>query len=380
MARWNINTLYAAQETTFATDPDADGSDYKFLKTVGDVAVDLDNEVIERPGNTGTLTRQPAVAGVKGGKVAFKLELKASGTPAASGVAATASEASPLLEAALGSVFRGTGDTTQAGSTSTVLNVTDGTRFRKGMLVAVGTELAFVQSVAANALTLDKALAQGAPANGTVVTASSLFTRSDTGHKTVALAFVRDGTQYTALGCQVVFKVEGVNAGNGTALVAFECMVADWSVTTKASLPTSAAATIAGINAVKGPVVKGSLATFDGVSRDIRSFSFDPALSFVYKETVVTDTAKSGSELVDSQPAGELKPYYNADHLTDLLAQTEKRVAVAVGTTSTGWGWYAQKAQWTGVKPENAKGLHGEGVTFKCNDNGTDAEYFLSVF
>src|SRR4029079_6941396 len=107
--KFGIQQLWVKDETTFVTDPDNTGALYKFVKTVGDAVWQVEAEVVERPGMTGTLTRQPHVIGPKGGKLSFKVEMKGSGTPAVDNVPAIASESSLFLESCIGSVFRGTG-------------------------------------------------------------------------------------------------------------------------------------------------------------------------------------------------------------------------------------------------------------------------------
>lgn len=381
--KWTIQQLWLAHEVNFGVDPDVTGALYKFVKTVGDVTFEPSAEVVERPGNTGTMTRQPHVIGVKTGKISGKLEMKGSGTPAVAGVPAIASESSPLIEACLGNVFRGTGTTVAAGSTDTIINVAVGTgvNLRKGMFLHFATgglgELAFVKSVVGDVVTLDSALA-APPALAVVITASSVFTRTDSGHKTMAFVGTRDGVQFTFLGCPVKVKLDSITA-RGTAMLSFEADVADWSRTAKGALPASLV--LAGINAVKAPVVKAGIFMVDGVQRHIRAIEFDPGQEFTWQETAVTaDTAKACAASVGSNPKGTFKPYYADENLDDFISGAEQSIAFGVGSTTNGWGIYAGKAQYTEVKPENAGGLYGESVPFACNDDGADAEYIISQF
>ncbi len=373
--KWKLSRLYGMQETTFRTDPDADGSDYAFLKCMNDATWQPTADVVERPGQSGSLTRQPHIIGAKGGKLSFKLELKGSGTAAGSAVAAIASESSPFLEACLGSVSRGTGTTVGTGSTTTSIVVASTAGLSVGMMVSIGGESRFITAIADSTHLTVRALA-GAPSNGTVLYASSKFTRANSGHKSCAFVAIRDGIEYTLLGCYGTVKLEGATA-KGTAVLAFDFEVSTWSVTTKASLPGTA---LAGVNAVRAPIVKGSPFALDGTTRLISGLDFDPGQSFTPQLTTEDADAKSGFELVDAQPKGSFKSYYNSDQLTDFLAGTSKSLALCVGDQPTGWGLYVPALQYGPPALENANGLVQEGIPFMVNDNGALAEYSICQF
>lgn len=389
--KWKLSGLYASLESAFATDPSASGAAYKFIKCVSDLAFEPSYEIVERPGLIQDLSRQAHIIGAKNGTVTFKLEVKGSGTPASSAVVAIAAESDPILQAIFGTVARGTGDLVQAGSTASVLNVVDGTRFSKYMMVTVNVSAAqnwqprFITGIAANALTLDRALS-AVPANGNAVHASSKYSRANTGHQSLAFCAQRNGIEYTFLGCKIdSAKITGFTA-RGTAILDVTCSVTDWSATTKASLP---APVLAGITLVKGPVIKGSCFALGGTEELLFGLDFDFAHKFEFQDstcalgTAQPDSVNAGLELVEAGPMGTIKSYYNAQHRTDFNAGNEIALAVTSltqpGTIANGWGIYCPKVQHAGAAFEEHNGMVGESLPFKVNDNGTDPEYVLCL-
>ncbi len=374
--KWGIAALYGMHETTYLTDPDADGSDYKHL-FARELSFQPEAEVIERPGFVNDLTRQPHIIGAKGGKLSFKLEMKASGTPAGSAVAAIPSEASPILESYFGTVVRGTGTTVGVGSTTTNIVVASSAGLRIGMLVEINNEVRMIATIPdATHFTVPLAFTN-APANADIVYASSLFTKANTSHKSLAFVVLRDGIQYTLLGCKIdSLKFESINA-KSVGMLAVEVAVGTWSVTSKASLPS---ASLSGITLVKPPVVKGSTALVDFVAEFVQGVDLDPGHKFEFITTTEGADAKSGIELVDAGPRGVVRAYYAAGHLTDFAAATSKSFVIVVGTRSNGYGFAMGRVQWGQPVLTNRDGMVGEDLPFMANDNDTDADLFFSCF
>lgn len=374
--KWNVAAIWGVQETTYGTDPSADGSGYAFLKAI-DPAFQPTAEVIERPGFTNDMTRNTSVVGPKSWTLSFKTELKASGTPAVSTVAAIASESSAILEAALGTVVRGTGTTVASTSTSTSIVCTSAAGLSKYMAVEILGEIRFITNISTNTITLDRALSLGAPATTTVVNASSLFKRATSGHKSMAFVVKRDGIEYTLLGGYAMVKFSGMSA-KGTTLIEVTAMGSDWNVTTKASLPSSDLATI---TAVKAPVVKGSPFAVAAVEDLISTFDFDPGHKFDFQATTTALQNASGIQLVSAAPKGSFSAYYVAQHLTDFYNGTEQSLSVACGDKTNGFGFYVPKMQYTGTTLANvSSGMVGETIPFAANDNGVDPEWALCLF
>lgn len=388
--KFKLSALFGMLEATFATDPSASGALYKHL-FVRDATWEPKQDIIERPGLVADLVRQAHAMGAKAGTISFKMELKGSGTAAASAVVAIAAEADPILQSLFGTVTRGTGDLIQAGSTTSVLNVVDGTRFSKYMMVIVNTGAAngwqarFITSIAANALTLDRALS-ALPANGNAVHASSKYSRANTGHSSLAFVGKRHDIEYNFLGCKIdSAKVTGVGA-RGEALLDVTCSVTDWNVSAKASLPVT---NLTGITAIKGPIIKGACFALGGTEEFLFGLDFDFAHKFEFQDstcaqgTAQPDSVNAGMELVEAGPMGGIKAYYNAQHGTDFFAGNEISLAFAAfsqpGTVGNAWGIYCPKIQHVDKSFEEHAGMVGESLPFKVNDNGTDPEYVLCI-
>lgn len=379
VAKRRLDKFFAIPEVSFGVDPDTSGATYKHIKVLPDVTFQPTVEVVERPGETGDMTRNPHVPGVRGATMQAKLEMKASGTPAASTVAAIASESSPFLEACLGTVVRGTGTTVGAasgnGASGTPMVVASAAGLARYMMIEVGGEVRFITSISGTNIVLDRALSSN-PSNGTIVYASSLFKRATTGHKSMALVCYIDGIEYTLLGCKVHAQLEGINA-KGTALVSLSIEAADYARTSKGSLPDS---NLAGITAVKAPVVKGAPFAIDGVTRRIVGLDLDLGMNIVFEESTEHTNAKSAIHAVESMPKGTIRPYYNVAHMEDLEAGTERAIGFSCGDRTNGWGFYAAKAQWGQPSLQNVNGMMGEEVPFFINDNGSDAELVVCQF
>lgn len=394
--KWKLASLHVKLESSFATDPDADGSDYLFLKTLPDMTFQPSKDVIERPGNTFDLVRQAHKMGAKSGTLSFKTELKGSGTVAADGVAAIAAESDQILQALFGTVTRGTGSiVVSAGSTVNVVNVStgDGAGFTKYMMAifncgaTYGYVARFITGISTDALTLDRAL-PAVPANGAAVYASSMYTRANTGHSSLAFVAKRGQStsiEYTFLGCKIdTAKITGI-AARGTAILEVTCSVTDWVATTKGSL---AGTSLTGITAVKAPVIKGSCFAVGGTEELIYALDFDFAFKFDFQDatcalgTAQPDSVNAGLELTEAMPGGSAKAYTNTQHLVDFFAGNEIAVAFSAvdqGVPGVSWGLYAPKAQYTGDSYEEHSGMMGESLPFKINDNSTDAEFVLCL-
>lgn len=389
--KWKLSRLYARCEVTFGTDPDSDGSDYTFIKTVGDVEFEPSQDVVERPGQVNDLSRQPHVIGQKSGKISFKMEVKGSGT-AADGIPSVAAEADPILEAAFGTVARGTGSTITTGATTTSLPLTSAAGMSVGMMVIVdcganGFVPRFITVIATNTLTLDRAL-PSAPANSAKVIASTKYTRANSSHKSLALCVTRDSILYTFLGCKVdSLKISGITA-RGTAIFDVQCTASDWNTTAKGSLATPMAATN---NIVKAPVIRAACFAVAGTEELIYGMDLDFGFEFAFQDATCAlgvaqpYSANAGVEMIDAAPRGVVKSYYKSQHMTDFVAGTENSLSLATwaGTvaanTANAWGVYIPKAQFGQVTLEEHDGMVGESLPFMVNDNGANNEIYFCV-
>jgi hypothetical protein len=393
--KWKLSALWAMLEAAFSVDPDSDGSDYKFMKAAFDMSFTPAMDIIPQDGLMNSMTRAPHQMGAKGGALTFKLDVKGSGTVATDEVAAIAAEADIILQSVFGSVTRGTGSRIVAGggvTSTTVLDLDagDGVGFAKGMMVLVncgatyGYVPRFVESIATDQLTLDRAL-PAIPAAAAAVQASSLYKKANTGHQSIAFVATKDDVQYTLLGCKVdSLKISGVQS-RGHAVFEVSCSVSDWSKTSKASLPST---TLSGVTAVKAPIIKGACFAIGGTEEPVHALDLDFAHKFEFVDSTCAmgpsnpDSNNAGVELVDAAPAGSIHPYYADSHMTDFAAGTERSLAFAVsesGTAGNGWGVYIKKAQFGQPEFEEHNGMVGQSMPFMVNDNGSDAELYFSL-
>jgi hypothetical protein len=223
MAQTNIisreRATFIGKETTFGTTPSG-SFPTKMVRAfpLGDglILEGLAEEML--PVGDERVRRLDAIHPVHGLRIASKvgaLKMLLKSTPAAvqlpNGATPTTYELTPrlVLAHALGSELANQGDTISGtASTPTLIDVTDGTRFKKGTFIAVqvGAEMEFakITNIVSNALTIAPALS-AAPALGTEIVRNLYnFCPAETltNSLTVQQAFVPDATaQVTANGC-----------------------------------------------------------------------------------------------------------------------------------------------------------------------------------
>lgn len=223
MAQSNIITreraTFIGAETTFGITPAASFPNVMvraFPLGDGLILEGLAEEML--PVGDERVRRLDAIHPVHGLRIASKvgaLKMLLKSTPVASqlddGATPTTYELTPrlVLAHALGSELANEGDTISGGSsTPTLINVTDGTRFKKGTFIAVqvGAEMEFakITNIASNALTIAPALS-AAPTLGTEIVRNLYnFCPAETltSSLTVQQAFVGDASaQVVANGC-----------------------------------------------------------------------------------------------------------------------------------------------------------------------------------
>ena len=210
---------FIGKETTFGTTPVGsfpNAMTRAFPLGDGLILEGLAEEML--PVGDERVRRLDAIHPVHGLRIASKvgaLKMLLKSTPAAvqldDGATPTTYELTPrlVLAHALGSELANQGDTISGGaSTPTLIDVTDGTRFKKGTFIAVqvGTEMEFakITNISTNALTIAPALS-AAPTLGTEIVRNLYnFCPAETltSSLTIQQAFVPDATaQVTANGC-----------------------------------------------------------------------------------------------------------------------------------------------------------------------------------
>ena len=141
-----------------------------------------------------SLDGQGAVVGAQQDIVAEMVsDVRGLDAEAGAGVAAVAP---PEAAMALQAVFNeelGTGDTTQAGSSAVLVNVSDGTRFNQyGLAMSAEGDIFGISSIATNALTVPAAHLNAAPDTGDIVYGGVVYKPKSTGHGSVAALIYRD--------------------------------------------------------------------------------------------------------------------------------------------------------------------------------------------
>lgn len=176
----------------------------------------IDRNVIK-----GSFGVQKPLAGMHSGTIDLSFEMRAAGTSAPN---SDVPEAHELLKNALGK-YQNAGNSAVAGggATSTVIPVTAGhgaARFVVGSVVMISGEVRFVVSISTDDLTLNQALAKGAPANAVVVYNGHSYLPATTGgdYTSLSVAIWQDaevsGPEFRGVGCKISkLSVTGFEVG-----------------------------------------------------------------------------------------------------------------------------------------------------------------------
>lgn len=221
MAQSNIITreraTFIGEETTFGTTPSGsfpNAMTRAFPLGDGLILEGLAEEML--PVGDERVRRLDAIHPVHGLRIASKvgaLKMLLKSTPAGAqlvdGASIAALTPALVLNHALGPAMADQGDVISGtASTTTVINVTDGTRFVKGTFIAVEVasqmEWAKITNIVTNALTIAPALSAAPTTAGTIVRNLYNFAPAEThtSSLTIQQAFVGDATaQVTANGC-----------------------------------------------------------------------------------------------------------------------------------------------------------------------------------
>lgn len=221
MAQSNIITreraTYIGEESTFGTTPSGsfpNAMTRAFPLGDGLILEGLAEEML--PVGDERVRRLDAIHPVHGLRIASKvgaLKMLLKSTPAGAqlvdGASIAALTPALVLNHALGPAMADQGDVISGtASTTTVINVTDGTRFVKGTFIAVEVasqmEWAKITNIVTNALTIAPALSAAPTTAGTIVRNLYNFAPAEThtSSLTIQQAFVGDATaQVTANGC-----------------------------------------------------------------------------------------------------------------------------------------------------------------------------------
>lgn len=381
-----LRRLYVCEEATFNTDPSASGALYTYvhaadlsLLTAGlDV---IPNSLISQKFSTG----MPDIGLQKGG-FTFKVPIRASGTVPSAGATPTAPEVDTLLKNALGTVSRTATAATVAVGNASPTNIQIQTQTSAGWAVGMavmhsGTAnvVRYVTAVPDSTHITVNATFGSTPTTGTLIP-PNYYTPATSGHKSLAFVVGIDDVLWLFLGCKVTAKIGSAEVGN-RAYLEFTVEASSYQVgVTKASLP----AAVDLFPNVRSPILKGAVAYLGATSELVRSFAFDPGVKSEFYADATVASGRSGFEVTDMQPKGEIESWYAASHLTTMAAGSTVAVFFGVNNTgqSYGWGCWTGTGLVTDVAQSEASGQLGEKLTFDVIDSNstTVADFGISIF
>jgi hypothetical protein len=373
----NLRGTWIAEETSFGVEPSATGSGYVSLVAEVDIPK-FTNDLVENNLQSDTMTKAPPDIGAQQASFGIKIPLRASGTPGTA-VPAIAPETDLLLTHAFGSVVRGTGSTVTAGGTTNTANVTSSAGFRVGGLVYATQPTAAgfyaVKTIPNGTSVTLEPTPPVAITSGTLVGAN-YYLPVNTGHKSLAFVHKIGSVLVTFLGCKLSgVKITGAGPG-GRAMLEATVEADSFSFAAKASLP-------AGTNrfpSVLSPIVKGAKCWSGTAAVLVADVAADFGVQTAWLDSTEGVNNRSGFEVVDRAPTGSILPYYASAYLTDLVAGTDKTLGFATGTQTNGWGFYVPRARWNAHELQEKEGTLRANVGWMAADNGTAAEFVLSVF
>lgn len=377
-----IRKLYVAEETTYGVDPSASGSLYAYLH--GEAGLPkFGNEVHKFPAQNDRLAPSAPVIGAQKASFDLKIPLRASGTPSAPpSTPAIAPEVDLLLKHLLGTVTRGQSTAVGGANASTTnILVTSSTGFVVGMITycsALGS-FHYVTAVPDGTHVTIAPAAASAPTTGNLV-APNLYTPADTGHKSLAFTTFVDTLELTMLGCHATSgKLSGLGA-NSIPLLEMAFEADSFSLTAKGSLPAANDL----FSAVRPPILKGAPFWIDSTKTVIAGLEFDFGVKGVTLASTEGAQGRSSFEVGDREAKGSIQPYYAAGFLTDFQAGTDRVLAIGWGDgsppTVNGGGIWVPKARFLEPDLEARNDILGQKVRFGAYDNGTGAEFALSLF
>jgi len=382
-----LGALWVAPESTFSTDPDTDGSDYRMVPAEGITwspsKPPIEREVM-RSGLGQSISSTP---GQKGGTVSFSVPLHGLATAGASGVAAVIDPwLDALLDACGYSVAAGTGTAVIAvptgTTTTTVVEVDSAVGITAGTLVMIGGEVRLVTAVntaGTDTITVTPALSS-APAGATVVYASvsAGVTSSGNYEPTATAAFVwkHDQDEVTLLGCAGTLKVEPYDAGT-RPMLSFEFQVNSWANTTnKSSVPSSVTYRSPLLAKRSAGDTTGSCLLWGSTATPLASSKtgFDPALTLSPKPSVNGIEGRIGWAITNEAAMLDVTPYSaQSTYYDDYEAATNRTAVLQLGNAGgAAFGIAAQQTQIMDLPGEaDVGGIRGSNLKLRVRNPST---------
>lgn len=382
MGKTILKSIAINPESTFST---AASSAYSAYVRVPAEAIEWTprEEYIKREVQTLSLGHKVSgLVGAKGGEVKFRVGIPGLSTTAASTVAAVPHPwLDELLEACAYASTNDTGTVVSgSGSSTTVVDVSDATGISVGSMVMIGGEARYVTAKDTAAtpdnITVTPALT-GAPANATVVYASSWCVTSDADPGTITIIAKGDGYLYRFLGCKGDVKVVETD-GQKRPMFEFTFQV-DTFDTTEPSGTFPSLPTVDDVRTLtSSPFYWGSTKTAS------MGWTFDSARTLAPRISTEGTQGRSGFDVTDEAPVASFKPYRASAFATDYEAETERSALFQGGATAgRAFAIYAHKAQISEFPAEaDISGVVGHDVKLEIHEpqSSTLNHYVIAFF
>jgi len=304
--------IHLVAESTYATDPDADGSSYYYVPAEG-ITYEEQTEILDTAYSTGRNFPTESEVGAQGHSVTFSVPLIGLSSAAGNGVNAS-TVTDDWLDVLLISIF-GVQSTTEGesvtGSTTSSLTTADSSWAAVQNLVPVHiasvptgnerTQWSQIQSSATGTTSIAPTL-QASPGNGAVAYGVKQYRVDDDGGSSIALVLTDDALVYTFLGGRVTsLRITGEHKRRAMAQVTiqFDRRALD---TGKSSLPSAARLTTTPVKMFRSPVFFGNtrIAT--------RMVEIDFGLSAAEVQDTESTNGRGGYELVSIAPTVTIEP------------------------------------------------------------------------
>ena len=334
--------IHFMAESTYATDPDSDGSSYLYCPAEG-ITYEEQTEILETAYSTGRNFPTEGEVGAQGHTVTFSAPLIGLASAVGNGVNAS-TVTDDWLDVLLTSIF-GAQSTTEGesvtGSTTSSLTTADSAWAAVQNLVPVHiasvpaaaerTQWSQIQTSAGGSTTLAPTL-QASPGNGAVAYGCKQYRVDDDGGSSLALVLTDDALVYTFLGGRVTsFRItmEHKQRAMAQVTIQFDRRSLD---TGKTQLPAAARMTTTPVKAFRSPVFFGN----DRYAT--RMVEIDFGLTSAEVQSTEATNGRGGYELISIAPTVTIEPLRSNtyDALKQALTRNPLLVQLGAGAVSGG--------------------------------------------
>jgi hypothetical protein len=373
--------LWIDQESTFATDPDTDGSDY--------TAVPIDGVPTFPTGGAASLEQELGinrnrmtsdVAGPDGGEFSFSVSMIGLATAAGNGASPGADDwLDYLLNSFLGTKATFDGDDI-TGANAGDVSITNDTLGAEDVFVAVATGATAGQwrhTVSASSAYAINRNWDTTPTAADIVYGAKIYGDAEADGSSLAAAWQIDDKIYEYLGCRVTaFSIQGEAGGKITANVTmrFDRVAsrdaAAESPARKASLPT-----IDGFDPTP-TIAQLSSVAWNGSAVAVKSFGIEFNIDAQDNMSTAGANGRSDIEVLSVNPTITINPAFDQTFETNFDAKTQGTIEIQMGkgllsgSVVNSCFFYAQAAQISEVRTSPDGNKHRQEITIKVIDAG----------